>query len=282
VIISTGFVAVLLASIILLELKSEGIIFGTKKKEGTVYILSKQGKPISVGTFYGRNFGYSEIKKENDKLIFQDFNQNCNLIQNMWASVHDESYINTRLIGPTPIDDKMVKAYDLLDSNQHPKKMALSVEFKSHKSRCNVMIRPNCVKRFICPETIHALIIEARGVRKNKDDNSEKIAFGVRLVNGYYQHWTYGKEEREYNPFELENELKRFVIDLKKDRSQWFLYPSDGNWCYDSENARTPIFYHNDVFKQIIGISLEFGAFGTPHLAASAEGIVEIFNIYFE
>ena len=239
--------------------------------KGTTCILSKDEKyRVPLYTFYGYRFEKfnnrtlesltTKDSKNNTKITYQDFagDNNCNCIQNMWASPLDDSYIESKVI------------------SGEKEGRVLEVKFKYDSRGPNVNIRSCCYQPFRLPDNIHNLVIRARA-KPNKNSKKE-LALGVRIVNGYFQHWSHSHEPLKYKPHVLGPEFEEMSIPLTKE--QWAFFQSDGNMYYEDIHGKTATFEGKDTFKYILGVVLEFGSKGTEHLERG-EGIVEISEIYF-
>jgi len=238
--------------------------------KGTTCILSKDEKyRVPLYTFYGYRFEKFNNRtlesltttdsKNNTKITYQDFADEENCIQNMWASAHDKSYIQAEVK-----DDK----------NELGNKV-LAVKFKYDSHGPNVNIRSCCYQPFRLPDNIHKLVIRAKA---NPNKNSKKeLALGVRIVNGYFQHWSHSHEPLKYKPLELGPEFEEMSIPLTKER--WTFFQSDGNMYYEDIHGKTATFEGKDTFKYILGVVLEFGS--KRKGLVDGEGTVEISEIYF-
>ena len=260
---------------------------------GTVYVSSKSGK-IPIHTFYGfremespynampgrviNDKGPDGSKRDKEVFIYQQFNKDMSCIQNMWADPLNYSYIN-------PV---------LLFREGEPN--VLLVDYFSKTTPSDITIKPYHFRPFIVDDEVKGLVIRARKAAvvsitdKNgvitktspQKVNGAEPAFGVRIINGYFQHWNYVEVNQANTGFRLTDEFKDYLIRLD-DINKWSLFDRDGNIYYKEANDN----HINKRFKIIIGINLKFGFFarqGDHNVLISnsgVKGIVEIADIFF-
>ena len=226
---------------------------------GTICIPSKDNTvQIPVYTFYSLSKEPPFILSEQgDRTVtYQDFTGYSHPVQNMWAEPYGDYYIKTR----------------------REDKTKFIVAFKSHNHyHSNITIRPQHGKPFEVPPNKTHLVIQAKA---RKDDNGKPLAIGVRVVNGYYQHWANSPQKFLLSHELSNNEFTNIRISIMNKAAPWTFFQSDGNVFYDSITGQYATF-EADTFKYIIGVTLEFGIHGERNLEPG-EGEVEIERIYFE
>lgn|GEM_PF-4821213 len=243
---------------------------------GTMYVPTKHDKPIPIYTFYDlKNIPNFEHPFDGHNLIYQDFNRdtlhpsqsnNMNFIQNMWAASTNNCYIKA-----TTIKDAVEKD-------------VLQVEFNSTKGISNLTIRPYFGIPVKLPSVVNWLVIRARAnsISTKKIKGNNGLHVGVRIVNGYFQHWMHGPELLRNTPFEIKDDDFFDIRIPLTGGVGWNLFPSDGNIFY--ENATKHAEYHENTFKYIMGINLAFGTKtnnGVADILYDGKGVVEISKIYF-
>ena len=96
-----------------------------------------------------------------------------------------------------------------------------------------------------------------------------EVALGIRLVNGYFQHWEYSVHPGEYILFPIRGgQWQSASIDLTA--RTWHRFKSDGNHLLGPDEPN---------FEIICAVVLELGSDSGPIRPGSGEGFIDIRRI---
>lgn len=183
---------------------------------------------------------------------------NINAISYLWAYIgsRDSSEINVKIL-------KEIGRF----------KQFLRIYFNNIDSvSSNVAIRPRGEMAVKVPQGARKIVFHARKVEQTKmlDDNRNPT-IGLRLINGFKQHWGYGLNPYQYALSEITSEeWQRVEFDLND--NNWWLFTSDGNYLF----GPTPV-----NLEVIAGVVLEIGIDGT-FSPGPGSGTLDISEIHFE
>jgi len=188
--------------------------------------------------------------------VFQDFvrrpNDNINAVYYLWADAFKGSRIEA--------------------SVQEGAVLRIKFDNQPGSYPCNVAIRPQSEQALKRDEQKHYLSFEARIAEESAKDVSllAKVAIGVRLVDGWLQHWQYTMYPNECMQFELSNrEWEPYHLPLDEPE-KWRLFEADGNHFYGPKKPD---------FKIIASVIFEVGGYGGPGRPAGGKGIIDIRGI---
>jgi hypothetical protein len=251
----------------------------TTPPDGTIYVPTKHSSsPIPIYTFYDlKNEPGFTHNYDGKTVTYQDFDNtkrqgkflnNINFIQNMWASSNGDCYIKANTV------------------NTAEEGKALRVEFNSTGGVSNVTIRPHFGIPLKLPAEVNHLVIRARvnTAKTNEINGNDKLHVGVRLINGYFQHWSHGNEALKNTPFPIDAEGFR-DIEIPLSGVYWRFFHSDGNIFYETNTEPATASFDENTFKYIMGVNLAFGTERGDSIAESLDagkGVVEISKIYFK
>jgi len=189
---------------------------------------------------------------------FQDFHilrpgGNINAVSYLWADTYVGNTINA-----------------FVDNDDH----FLRIEFNNKPGSypSNLAIRPNAEKALENTYSKAIITFEARTPNLKKSSKKENIAFGVRVVNGWLQHWEYSDKPGEYRQFQINNSSwKKHQVELHG--SSWNLFQSDGNRFQGPTKPD---------FNIITAIVIEVGTYNVPGRLGNGAGIIDIRQIKLE
>jgi hypothetical protein len=202
----------------------------------------------NLHTFYG----YEEDVRDSE--TFQNFKierqpnfSNPNPVSHFWADSNWGSWIKARVVK---------------SSSPH-----LFIDFENARGSwpSAIAIRP-----------IQQLAISTRNRRwllfdAQVDTSSDlpKVTLGVRIGNGWYQHWVYGTVPGIHTCKVVTKQSQTFAIDLK---SHWWLFTSDGNHKFGPDRFDPSI---------IGSVMFELGGPGDDRGPGSGKGSIRLRNIRF-
>lgn len=97
------------------------------------------------------------------------------------------------------------------------------------------------------------------------------IDIAVRVVNGWYQHWSYGNAG-SYRVLHVQDQWKTLTVSLENRSDCWWWFKSDGNKYYGPEHPDLGI---------LAGVVLEFGG-KKKDRPGPGRGTISIRNIRLE
>jgi hypothetical protein len=187
--------------------------------------------------------------------VFQDFQidpkriTNPNPVTHLWADVYRGCAITAAV------------------EEADPPFLSVTFENKPSSWPCNLTIRPTR-ERAVAADGYAALAFEARVDAAAVTAGSlQEVAIAIRVVNGWYQHWSYGPSGR-YLLLTATESWQTFAVPLDPD--EWWLFPSDGNHYYGPPTAE---------FTVIAGVVLEFGSHDI-HRAGPGRATIQIRNVH--
>jgi len=205
---------------------------------------------------------YGLVNELRNDGIFQDFNckrgdDNVEPIQFLWADSRPKKHRNI-------ISTQLCEA----DGN-----CFVRVYFENYGlAGCNFAVRPQ-------DEVAHKaskfryLVIDAKVA---PDSELSSIGIGLRLVNGYMQHWRVGRGRDQNKFFEVSNaQFGEAVLKINIKSANWNLFKPDGTV------SRGP---DKPDFSIIASVVIELGAFDVDREKAlpPGKGILDINEIRFE
>jgi hypothetical protein len=221
----------------------QGIIEGMKVKRHS---------DAKLYLFYGLHEGLS------DEGIFQDFKasaMNVNCIHYTWFDSFSRSEIS---------------AY--VDNSESYPFLCIHFKHRSNMSSPNVAIRSQGDQALDNSSKRKYLSFEAR----ISQGSTAKILLGIRVVNGWLQHWQYALRSNEYILIPVEDfDWKCFSVDLE-DKFKWSLFDSDGNRFYGPESPDFRVI--TDVIIEV-GLLLGTANSGMSGKPRQGEGSVDIREI---
>jgi hypothetical protein len=190
---------------------------------------------------------------------FQDFvikrpGGNINAVYYLWADTYKACMIN---------------AY--VDNNDHFLRVAFNNKPGSYAS--NLAIRPYAEQALENTYPKAYLSFEAR-IPPDQSDPSllKEVSIGVRVVNGWLQHWEYSDKPGEYIQFAVEGNAWR-KIQVELNSAHWSLFQGDGNLHHGPANPE---------FKILSAVVLEVGSYNVPGRPGPGAGILDIRQVKLE
>ena len=236
-----------------------GLIGGIMVLTGLLLSWKESQSPKNKGIGATANFygGLDKVTRNDNN--FQDFKitrpgGNINAVHYLWADTYKASTINAHI-----------------DNDDH----FLRIEFnnKPGSYASNLAIRPYAEQALQNTHTKAYLTFEARIPPKySKPSMSDSVAVGVRVVNGWNQHWEYSDKPGEYIQFPIkDSKWKKFQVDLSS--SHWNRFQGDGNRFSGPANAE---------FKIISAVVFEVGSHNVPGRPGAGSGVLDIREIKIE
>ena len=185
--------------------------------------------------------------------VFQDFvrrpNDNINAVYYLWADVFTASQIDA--------------------SVQDESFLRISFNNQPGSYPCNVAIRPESEQALKNDPQKRYISFEARIPEESLQDEDllSEVAIGIRLVNGWLQHWEYAMYPHEYIQFKLNNSEWKSCFVLLDDAHKWNLFKADGNHLYGPEEPD---------FGIIASVIIEVGGYKGPGRPSEGKGIIDI------
>lgn len=206
---------------------------------------------LKLYTFHGlRPNTRSSNTIQNFEINREQNGQNINAVHYLWADTYKGSKINASI--------------------KSEGGFFLRVDFENYEFSypCNIAIRPQCEEAIEVRQE-KLFVFEARIPEEASQNNSllKEVAIGVRVVNGWLQHWEYTARPGEYKLQNVSNhQWQKFSIDLNTN-DVWHLFRPPGNYQYGPEDYPD--------FTIISSIIFEFGCFqvGRP---GQGKGIIDI------
>jgi hypothetical protein len=208
---------------------------------------------------------YGLVNKLRNDGIFQNFNckrgdDNVEPIQFLWADSRPKKHRN---IISTQLCETEGNCF-------------LRVYFENYGlAGCNLAVRPQD-ERAHKASKFQYLVIDAKVAPSSK---LSSIGIGLRLVNGYMQHWRLGHGQDQSKFFEISNaQFGEAPLKINIENAKWNVFKPDGT------ASRGPAADEPPDFSIVASVVIELGAFDEDQEKAlpPGKGILDINEIRFE
>jgi hypothetical protein len=170
--------------------------------------------------------------------------------------LQDFSIDPARYMNPNPVSSFWADTYrggsiSAIVEQEEPPHLRIEYDNKPASFPCTITIRP-IGESAITSRGRRAICFQARSVTETpaETDAASDIFVGVRLVNGFCQHWAYGPAHR-YKLLNIPHEWTEIVIPIAE--AQWWLFTSDGNTYFGPDE------YNFSIIAEVV---FEVGSYG--------------------
>ena len=188
--------------------------------------------------------------------VFQEFvrrqNDNINAVYYLWADAFKASRITASVLEGAIL--------------------RISFDNQPGSYPCNVAIRPQSEQALKREAQKHYLCFEARIPEESAKNESSlnQVAIGIRLVNGWLQHWEYAMYPHEYMQFRLSSSQWKSCPLALDEPEKWRLFEADGNHFWGPKNPD---------FSIIASVIIEVGGYRGPGRPGEGKGIIDVRGI---